>query len=263
MTYRHPCSVARLDPSSLSCDADSALAATYLDPMERMRLLSFRHGPSRRNFLFGRVLAKGLVGRQVGCAPGDVRIECNTKGKPLVAAPTSARALAVSISHTEGLVAVAVGGASRLGIDVEKIDRPSQHLPFSDRILAGHELRDVLAHSPAERVGRFLQYWTLKEAWAKSVGVGLGVRLCEIVFDLSSPTAAAAALSPSRVSEHWHATLVCIGVTHLLAVCACADDATPIEWLVWDSQAGDPLREAPQLQQQALPAALRAVPPLD
>ena len=258
MTERNALCVALfLDPLSVGHNANLSLEAAHLDTIEHQRFLSFRHEASKRNFLCGRVLAKNLVGRHLGCAARDVRIGYDANGKPVIADPMSAQALTVSISHTDGMVAVALSTASKLGIDVEKVDRPALHLPISNRILAEHEMRDVLAYSREERVDRFLQYWTLKEAWAKSVGAGLRAKFCEIEFDLSPPAAHVAALSEFRSGEQWHISLLRIGVKHLLALCDRNRDATPIEWLVWDSRMEDaPLSQATQLQIRPLSAAL-------
>lgn len=253
--------VGLLDPSQLDEVKDPALETTFLDATERSRHASFRHAASQRNFLCGRLLAKSLVARRLACAPHVVRITCDQDGKPLIAGPTSARLLSVSISHTDGLVACAVGMVERLGIDVEMVDRPAQHLPLTNRVLADCELRDVLAVPHARRVDRFLQYWTLKEAWAKSVGVGLGARFCDIVFDLQSAVAGPSMVSTPQSGQHGQTLLSRVGVKHLLALSFEGEDPDQVEWLLWDPRGGDGhFSRATQPHLQFLPARLQAVP---
>ncbi|WP_425258850.1 4'-phosphopantetheinyl transferase family protein [Rubrivivax sp. RP6-9] len=261
MTHCRSVSIGLLDPSQVDEAASPPLVTTFLDAMERVRHASFRHAASKRNFLFGRVLAKSLVARQFACAPSEVHIAYDRDGKPLFAEPTSARLVSVSISHTDGLVAVATGGVSRLGIDVENVDRPARHLPLTRRILAEDELRDVLACSQAGRVDRFLQYWTLKEAWAKSVGVGLGARFSDIEFDLQT-SAAPAPMTVERCSGlHGPTSLARVGNRHLLALSFGGAEAVRIEWLIWNPhQEHDNLFQAGPPKLQFLPASLRAVP---
>lgn len=263
MTHRRTLSVGLLDPAQLDAGASPPLEATFLDVVERQRHASFRHAASQRNFLCGRVLAKSLVARRLACTPGDVRIAYDYDGKPLFSNPTSACVLSVSISHTDGMVAVAVGMASRLGIDVENMDRPAEHLPLNGRILAEKELRDVLACSQAGRVERFLQYWTLKEAWAKSIGVGLRARFSDIEFDLGSPVSSSSVASGTQSGKHCQTSLVRIGGKHLLALSFGGMDAAQIEWLTWaPNQGDDHFSHATRPTIQSLPAALRALPRL-
>jgi 4'-phosphopantetheinyl transferase len=54
-------------------------------------------------------------------------------------------------------------------------------------VLAAQELADLTSMSEADRLERFLQYWTLKEAYIKATGVGFALPLKQIAFDLRDP----------------------------------------------------------------------------
>ena len=91
-------------------------------------------------------------------------------GKPVLRHPE----LHVSLSSTEGLVAVAVTDAGPVGVDVE-LETRLGFAGFADVALAPGE--------PDTRRGRT---WTRKEAWLKATGTGLAVDPRTI--DVSVPT---------------------------------------------------------------------------
>jgi 4'-phosphopantetheinyl transferase len=88
--------------------------------------------------------------------------------------------LHASVSHTRGLVAVAVSRLGPVGVDVEAV-RPLPALELSRRWFATEDT-DWLRGRPEERLGiGFLSLWTGKEAVAKLYGTGLrGGRLLRL-----------------------------------------------------------------------------------
>lgn len=78
--------------------------------------------------------------------------------------------LAVSISYSHQLVAVAASYEGPLGIDLEEV-RPRDVDPIANRWFAPQEL-EWMERQP-DRVRAFLQLWTAKEAVGKALGTGL------------------------------------------------------------------------------------------
>lgn len=86
-----------------------------------------------------------------------------------------------NISHTEGLVACAIGNVP-VGIDVEHIR------PFSEKIL-----RRVMSEKERacyetldkdEKIAFFFKIWTLKESYVKAAGCGITIPLTDFSFDI-------------------------------------------------------------------------------
>ena len=92
-----------------------------------------------------------------------------------------------NLSHTKGLVACVVAIGRDVGIDVERVDRTSE----IDSLCASHfsrsEVEQLAACSAHVRRDRFFDTWTLKEAYGKAIGRGLGHPLDSTTFDLTSP----------------------------------------------------------------------------
>jgi len=104
--------------------------------------------------------------------------------------------LGFNVTHDEGVVAMAFGTgdlgppAYNVGVDVMQLKVPPR-IPFRDfvdtvsRAFTPLELDIVLADVPElEAIRRFYWVWTLKEAYTKALGVGLGFEFRRIQYDV-------------------------------------------------------------------------------
>ncbi|GAB2631597.1 hypothetical protein GCM10009743_02820 [Kribbella swartbergensis] len=107
-------------------------------------------------------LAGGLLGD--GLADGAPVLRHEPGGRPCV------DGLAVSISHSRDLVAVAASAAGPVGVDVEDV-YPREIAGLARRWFDPSEL-EWMAHQPDQLVA-FLHLWTAKEAVGKALGLGL------------------------------------------------------------------------------------------
>jgi len=112
--------------------------------------------------------------------------------------------LSLSTSHTDGIVAVAIGSHCRAGIDVEAV-RERSILRLPDHVLTTRERHQLSCVDDALRFTTFLAYWTRKEALLKAAGVGLAVE-------------------PSLIE------LPAVGITGVIAVADCLRPA--LRWFV-------------------------------
>jgi 4'-phosphopantetheinyl transferase len=139
-------------------------------------------------------LAEGL-----GLLPKQVPLERDRDGRPIV----RGTALEVSVSHSVGVILVAVASGLRVGIDVEVVRTgPWRLLPT--HALTPRELRELDACSPGSWSAALLRYWTRKEALLKAAGVGLAVDPRSV--EVSGPDEPARVLSlPSTLGapESW------------------------------------------------------------
>ena len=99
-------------------------------------------------------------------------------GKPSVRTADGRDGPAVSLSHTAGLVAVAVARDGVVGIDVER-HRPRDFAALADQAFGAAERREVAAqevsHGAPRGATAFYRIWTLREAMAKATGDGLAL----------------------------------------------------------------------------------------
>jgi 4'-phosphopantetheinyl transferase len=133
----------------------------------------------RQRFLARRWMARALLAKATGEDPGGVVLErrCERCGRPHPARPLSAGSRRVwwSASSSAGLAAVALSGW-RVGLDIEKHEDQPRWERIAHRFYSEAEQRAVAGSST-----RFLEFWTLKEAFLKAGGLGLpgGLRSIE------------------------------------------------------------------------------------
>lgn len=148
--------------------AESAPTPGWLLPAEAETVARLG-SPRRREFLSSRWLIRQALAlasdeRPEACAP--------VTGRPVQSArPPGWR---LSLSHSHGLCACAVGDSDALGIDLEPRGRHPQWQRVVRRWFSEAEQTWLLARDNPED---FLVAWTLKEAWLKATGRGIAGNL--------------------------------------------------------------------------------------
>jgi phosphopantetheine--protein transferase-like protein len=135
---------------------------------------SYRQLPDRERYIAGRTLLRHALSKSVGgrVAPADWDYREGPYGKPTVA--DGLPPLEFNVSHSGGCVAVAVSMKGPVGIDIECIDPEGPPGIIYDVLTDGE--RDRLKKCPAERQqAEFIRIWTVKEACAKALGLGLSL----------------------------------------------------------------------------------------
>lgn len=131
----------------------------------------------RNRFLARRRMARTLLARETGGDPAALVLErrCERCGELHPASPLDGGGVWWSASSSAGLAAVAIAGC-RVGLDIEKQGGRPRWERIAERFYSDDERRAV-AGSPL----RFLELWTLKEAYLKALGLGLpgGLRSLE------------------------------------------------------------------------------------
>jgi 4'-phosphopantetheinyl transferase len=150
---------------------DPAPAYGLLSPAELERAERMRSPLLRRRFLSRRWMARALLADATGGDPGELVLEkrCDRCGKPHPANPLAAAAATVwwSASSSGDLASVAIS-PRRIGFDVERDDDHPRRERIARRFYTDAEQRAVV-----ESPSRFLEFWTMKEAFLKAVGLGL------------------------------------------------------------------------------------------
>ncbi|MCW5230483.1 4'-phosphopantetheinyl transferase family protein [Verminephrobacter eiseniae] len=221
--------VAYADPSDLGPPELRAQYLRLLDLPERKRFDRYVHDHHRLEFLTGRVMAKLRIAAALQIDPASVRFWQNENGRPEVVDVKSVR---FSISHTRGRAACAVSLEAGIGLDVEHTGRDIRISPkcFSDR-----EMADLRDRHGADLQSRFARYWTLKEAYSKAVGRGLGIAFDRISFDLDRPCGPSATFCVRDDDPcHWTFATLLLGHAHVLSLAIHLPDAQAPRVARWD-----------------------------
>lgn len=152
-------------------DVDLAPARGSHSPGELTRAGGMQSPLLRRRFLARRWMARALLAEASGQHPSGLVLErrCERCGGLHPASPLGAGSGQVwwSASSSAGLAAVAISDR-RVGLDLERCEERPRWERIARRFYTDAEL-DAVLRSPA----RFLEFWTMKEAFLKAVGVGL------------------------------------------------------------------------------------------
>jgi len=148
------------------CDPD------VLTPDERAASTSFHHEIDSRRAIVSRWLLRTVLSRYAPVAPSAWRFERTPGGRPEIAEPAGT-GLRFNLSHTREAVACAVTLDTAIGVDIESLSRDVDVDELAPSVCSPEEIERLHAADPQERVRRFLELWTLKEAHLKARGVGL------------------------------------------------------------------------------------------
>ena len=207
------------EPAAFADPAHLARLRAMLTDEERARTDRFRLARDRRISLVTRALVRVTLSRYGDVPPARWRFRTNDHGRPEIAAPVSP--LRFNVSHTRGLVVCLVGRGRELGVDAECLDRDRRCLDLASRFFAPAEARALRGVPAARRPLRFLEYWTLKEAYVKARGRGLTLPLSGFWFDLPARSRDGIGIRFTPAVEddaaRWQFTLDRVGAGHVVA----------------------------------------------
>ncbi|HKY02948.1 MAG TPA: 4'-phosphopantetheinyl transferase superfamily protein [Burkholderiales bacterium] len=150
---------------------------------EHARLASMHHPRRRLEFVLGRRLLRHALQSRYPNAFRGWRVEAPETGRPFLETEDSSPPPTFSISHCKGHVACALAPMGPIGVDVECIGtRKRDVASLSAAVLHPIEQERLAASNAVDRERLFLRFWTLKEALAKALGLGLAIPMRELAI---------------------------------------------------------------------------------
>ncbi|KAJ3810518.1 4'-phosphopantetheinyl transferase superfamily [Lentinula aff. lateritia] len=166
-----------------------------VDPASSARIKRFYRREDACRGLIARLLPRLLL-KERGVAPSMMTFAATEAGKPYVTTPNIDPPIAYNLSHDNGSVVMAFANgkshppAYSIGVDVMKVYLPRGN-PYRSFVDTFQEQLTPLERellSPAvtadEGLRRFFWMWTMKEAYTKALGLGLGFDFSRIEFDV-------------------------------------------------------------------------------
>lgn len=161
----------------------------WLSEDEKAALKTMASARRRAQFVAGRWLlhfaARSVLGDGV-----RYRVELVDQRPFLALEGTEAR-VAASLSHSGERVLCAIAAAGLVGVDVERIRPRREWDRLAAFVLHPSERSRLEALEEPARWQGFYRVWTLKEAMAKALGVGLALPFSRILFSDDNRVAAA------------------------------------------------------------------------
>jgi len=183
---------------------DPAILKTYNELMtseERARQARFRFARHRRQFAVTRALVRTTLSRYSHIEPHQWRFDKNQYGRPEIKTSQNAPGLRFNLSHTDGLIVCAVTRTTpeaecAIGTDVENTERKSTTIEIAQRFFSNPESAALRRTPPEHRRSRFFDYWTLKEAYIKALGMGFNLPLKQFSFHITDQTPLSISFGP-------------------------------------------------------------------
>ncbi len=172
--------------ASLDIDAaELAIRSDYLTDEELDRAERLERRLDRDRAIARRAILRELVAEELGIEPDEVPLRVSPAGRPELPEDFP---LEMSVSSSDGMAAFAFGPRlEQLGVDIEADGRPELAGIDPALFLDAEELA-LVPDSEPERTRWLLASWTLKEALAKALGVGLMLPLTDLhIGDVERP----------------------------------------------------------------------------
>jgi len=122
-------------------------------------------------YLLGRALIKLTLSACLEIFPEQIHLQYGAYGKPFIT--ETSQFIDFNLSHTQDIFVLAVTKLGQVGIDIERSNRSLEALGIAEAICTEFELEELNSLPPNSRNAFLLQLWTLKEAFSKSLGLGL------------------------------------------------------------------------------------------
>jgi 4'-phosphopantetheinyl transferase len=160
-----------------------AVARAMLSDEERSRHDRYRLACDRRDYAVAHALLRASLSRYSEVEPQAWTFDVGAHGRPelTIRAGLGAR-LTFNLSHARGIVACAITPGAAVGIDVTRTDAAFDYSSIASRYLSPDELVQLDACPPRDRSARFIELWTLKEAYTKATGRGLSEAVSDFGF---------------------------------------------------------------------------------
>ncbi|MFA8016387.1 4'-phosphopantetheinyl transferase family protein [Bremerella cremea] len=167
-----------------------------LSDAEQLRASKFFTENLAQQYVVYHAALRDILSRYLGVTPSKIAYQASGYGKPNVITG-QAGPLQFNLTHSSELAVVAVTRDAEVGVDIERIREVRSFASMLERCLSDAERKDICAHQETEQHRHFLRFWTHKEAYLKTIGVGLRAPLDRVTLDLLAPDA-------RKVVNHFH-----------------------------------------------------------
>ena len=206
--------------------ADDLALRTLLTEPEHALLKTIPSTALKRRMIASMVLNRALLAHIEGGVPTDWAVLADARGAPTAWRNGQRREVHTSRSRSEGMVAAAVSGACRIGVDIEAVGAHGADSGLARQFFSLPEIEALEAMDPSEREDRFFRIWTLKEAYIKARGLGFLLPLDSFAL-LPGPDGIRFEPPADDAENRWQFHSTEPSPQHRLAL-ACEDPAIPV-----------------------------------
>ncbi len=195
-----------------------------LNGQERCRAQKKKIPSKKFEYILAQAALRCVLAQVLGIKHDEVSYQRGHKGKPALSALHERPDLHFNISHSSGMMLIAISAAGEVGVDLEGINTSTSIDLVSRRAFSQRECVDLQNQMEDVRRPYFFQLWTCKEAVVKCSGDGIhsGMSKFSIIFPFAGSAKITAAqglqskvmtysISPLPLGIHHKGALVCAG----------------------------------------------------
>ncbi len=212
----------------LTAHADrEAEAWAWLDEEEQARWQRYQHDGPRRRFALCRTALRAILCGQLGCQNEQLAFGASDHGKPYAVVQGVAAPVSFNVSHSGAHGLIAFAAAGRLGVDVEERRAPRDLDGLISSVMGPDEQAELALVHGCRKLHLFFNFWTIKEALIKALGLGLALDMSgfEIPLAMRHGETTSIFQFPQMPTVRWH--LEDLGNEHFAAALACELDPDP------------------------------------
>jgi len=200
---------------------------TLPNPNDQQRLQQYSSVAARTQFALSRLLLAQAMPFLVDEADPDWVLTARSGGQPVLR-HLNGTEVPLSISHTPGLVAIALAPTNTLvGVDVESWTRPLRLARLLDASMSAQDAAWIKRQALPAR--GFIQHWTLKEAYLKCLGKGIAADLLALSFNLTEERIALRS-SPYSDRKYWYFEQLSLLPDYCISLAYAAQHAVNASW---------------------------------
>ncbi len=168
---------------------------------EKTRARRFYFSRDRERFIVARGLLRAILARYLGQEPASLRFRYGPHGKPYLALGGDVLDLRFNLSHSHNLAIYAVAHGREVGVDLERVRFDETAMEIATQFFSTRELAALRALPEHTRTETFFKYWTVKEAYLKAKGEGLGGEFEKLIVRLEDGRAELSSTTGDRLED--------------------------------------------------------------
>ena len=172
--------------------------ANVLPKNEMDRAEEFHYSQDKLRFSKCRSILRNTLSKWLNNDPEELEITVSTNGKPYLKQKHSIK---FSISHTEGFAGIAFSRDHEIGLDVENCNRDTNIIEVAKKVFTLSERAIIDAESDIDKRKMFFRFWTSKEAFLKTTGLGLSLDPKKVNLNLQTENKKYGTLECSHISH--------------------------------------------------------------
>ncbi|WP_017294947.1 4'-phosphopantetheinyl transferase family protein [Geminocystis herdmanii] len=155
---------------------------SILSEDEQEKYHNFKITLQRDRFLINRANLRLILAKYLNINPQEIVFNYSDKGKPSLNFNIHPDKIYFNLSHKNNYTVYGIGQYN-LGIDLEKIDDKVKIENIAKRFFCPQEYEHLTLLKEEDKPAYFFTLWTIKEAYLKSIGLGLSGGLDSIYIE--------------------------------------------------------------------------------